>query len=305
MKTLRIVQRIALMLLSAVGIATVLATVVCLAMNIRPVVVISGSMEPELPVGALVFHQSVPGSELEVGDVVTVPRNAGEGVVTHRVAGIEKTENGEYALTLRGDANKKDDPEQYVVSKADRLVTSFPVLGGVLLWMRANPIPAAAALLALLIFSLWPAPRFSVHLPDGRVIKNLTRREAEAHAAAHRNAVQNDFLPQGAGAAALADPNSSWPAAGSQMPAQLDLTQPIAPVRAQVAQRAPVAQPMADQNANAVFAPRSARPAPQLNIPRAATPAVPPADFGPSPRSAAPAANRSPRRIPFLPVNAA
>jgi hypothetical protein len=125
----------------------------------------------------------------------------GGDVVTHRVVDIVPAENGQFALTLRGDANKQDDPERYLVTGADRLIASTPELGRWLMWMRVHPIPTAAVLLALLAFSLWPNPRFTVHHPDGRVIRNLTRKEADAHVAAAREAAAREAEGQGADAA--------------------------------------------------------------------------------------------------------
>ncbi|MDR0366205.1 MAG: signal peptidase I [Bifidobacteriaceae bacterium] len=187
MKTLRIFQHIGLTILSVVGVITVLATAFCLASGIRPVIVASGSMAPSIPTGAVVFHKTAPASDLKVGDVVTVPRPGLEGVVTHRITSIEPAENGQYTMTMKGDANKSPDPQPYVVDKADKMSFSVPHLGTVLSWMRTHPIQTAVALLALLVFSLWPAARFTVHLPDGRVLRNLSRREAEAHCAAITN----------------------------------------------------------------------------------------------------------------------
>jgi signal peptidase len=184
MKALRIFQSAGLAILSVIGVATVLATVFCLASGLRPVIVLSGSMAPTVPAGSVVFHETTPAADLKVGDVVTVPRPATDDVVTHRITSIEAAEGGQYAMTMRGDANKQDDPRTYAVSEANKMAFSVPHLGSWLSWMRANPIQTAAAMLALLVFSLWPAPRFSVHLPDGTVIRNLTRSEAQARCAA-------------------------------------------------------------------------------------------------------------------------
>jgi signal peptidase len=188
MKALKISQHIALGILSFVGIVTVLATAYCLATGIRPVIVASGSMAPEIPVGAVVFHKPVPAEQLQVGDVVTVDRPAGKGVITHRITSIEAADAGQYLLTLRGDANKKDDPQPYLVSAADKMSLSVPHLGTGLNWMKVHPIQTAVGLLVVLVFSLWPAARFSVHLPNGQVIRNLTRRQADSHCAAIRQA---------------------------------------------------------------------------------------------------------------------
>jgi signal peptidase len=181
-RALQIVRKTALVALSLVGVVTVLATAACLATGLRPVIVLSGSMEPDIATGAVVFHRETPAEELQVGDVVTVARPApSKGDVTHRIAAIEPAADGVYQLTLRGDANRKDDPQPYLVRNADKAVLDVPHLGTVLLWMRLNPIQTVVALLALLAFALWPATRYTVRLADGRVLQHLTRRQAEAH----------------------------------------------------------------------------------------------------------------------------
>jgi hypothetical protein len=49
--------------------------------------------------------------------------------------------------------------------------------------MRSHLVATAVILLALMTVALWPTPRFTVHLPDGTVVRNLTRRQADEHCA--------------------------------------------------------------------------------------------------------------------------
>ena len=63
--------------------------------------VISGSMEPEYPVGALIYVKEVKPSEVEVGDVITFVLS-NETPATHRVIAIDKEEQLFYT---QGDAN--------------------------------------------------------------------------------------------------------------------------------------------------------------------------------------------------------
>jgi signal peptidase len=248
--------------MSLIGIITVLATVACLALDIRPVAVVSGSMEPAVSTGALVLHKTVPASQLEVGDVVTVARTDGNGVVTHRIASLEPAEDGQAALTLRGDANQKDDPETYVVDKADRMDMAVPAVGGALMWMRAHPIATAIILLALLAFSLWPAPRFVVHTADGRVLKNLTRREA---------AIYVEEAKRARSAQASEEPEVD-DAARPAPPVTPVLGVPAVPARPVVAQAAPPAQSalVSASAAQSTFAPAPAQAAPAVQTASAA-----------------------------------
>ncbi|MBO8169571.1 MAG: signal peptidase I [Thermoanaerobacteraceae bacterium] len=73
----------------------------------RFLVVISGSMEPEIPVGTLVAVKPVSPGSIREGDVITFrDHDNPEVLVTHRVVGL--TDNG-YFVT-KGDANEAADP---------------------------------------------------------------------------------------------------------------------------------------------------------------------------------------------------
>ncbi len=67
--------------------------------------VLSGSMEPTLPVGSVIVAVPARGEELNTGDVITVanPQHAG-ALVTHRIVAIENGPQGR-TFTTKGDAN--------------------------------------------------------------------------------------------------------------------------------------------------------------------------------------------------------
>jgi signal peptidase len=101
----------------AAGSALALVVVLALAVAIVPAVggatpltVLSGSMEPSLPVGSTVVVRPRPPAEIAVGDVITfTDRATGSDetrVVTHRVIGIEPGP----AFVTMGDANNAPDP---------------------------------------------------------------------------------------------------------------------------------------------------------------------------------------------------
>ena len=69
--------------------------------------VTSGSMEPEIHTGDVIYVKQVPFQSLEPGDVITFSMNQGRTIVTHRVEKIDE-KNG--LLQTKGDANKNADP---------------------------------------------------------------------------------------------------------------------------------------------------------------------------------------------------
>ncbi len=74
----------------------------------------SGSMEPELQVGDLIFSKDVKSpDEINVGDIVTFKGDADFDFkkVTHRVIEVPAAKNGERFFITKGDANKADDGE--------------------------------------------------------------------------------------------------------------------------------------------------------------------------------------------------
>ena len=66
--------------------------------------VVSGSMEPELPVGCLVLVKKTTPEEVKEGDIIVFHR--GDSVVTHRVIEIQKEER---QFITKGDANEVRD----------------------------------------------------------------------------------------------------------------------------------------------------------------------------------------------------
>ena len=91
----------------ALSILIILVAVMYVPMifKIEPLIVLSGSMEPNYPIGSMVFVKPVSSDEIEVGDTITFYVND-ETLVTHRVASIDE-ENKCYVT--KGDANETVD----------------------------------------------------------------------------------------------------------------------------------------------------------------------------------------------------
>jgi signal peptidase I len=89
-----------------VGLTACLAVVgVLLAMGFRPLVVRSGSMEPAINTGDLIFTRMIEAGQAEVGDVVTFkdPSRSGD-LVTHRVVNVDPRQSS-LSFRTQGDAN--------------------------------------------------------------------------------------------------------------------------------------------------------------------------------------------------------
>lgn len=95
--------------------------------GMEPYVVLSGSMEPVLPVGALVYVEPVPESEqIESGDVVAYQTMDGTAVI-HRVVDYGDTED---SYITKGDANNTVDGNQVAREQIlGRYVKHIPMLG--------------------------------------------------------------------------------------------------------------------------------------------------------------------------------
>jgi len=95
--------------------------------GIEQYVVISGSMEPEIPVGSVVYAKEANLSSLEPGDVIVFYGDEGGTPITHRVV-ENHPEDGE--IITKGDANDQEDlsPALYgnIVGK---VVLHLPFLG--------------------------------------------------------------------------------------------------------------------------------------------------------------------------------
>ena len=102
------------LILDALAVILVLAVLLCYIPLTLPRLaglqifeVVSGSMEPAIPTGSIVYVEETEPSEAEEGDVIAFYSAAGSGaVITHRVV-QNRVISGE--LVTKGDANEKED----------------------------------------------------------------------------------------------------------------------------------------------------------------------------------------------------
>lgn len=118
--------------------------------GMRSFIVKSGSMEPAIPIGALVITQRIHPSLLEPGDVITYIRPTEEkDFITHRVLGVS-TQNEYVRIQTKGDHNLV--PDTWQVSGGNvigRVQISLPWFGFALAFMQSK--------IGILLFILIPA----------------------------------------------------------------------------------------------------------------------------------------------------
>ena len=166
-------KAISVLVTTVMVLAVVLAALMVLPtlLGYERYVIISGSMEPTIPVGSVVYDEVVPVEDLEVGDVITFVPPAEYGVddpVTHRIVQIvvaDETSSAPGALVFRtkGDANEDADPWRMVLDGPEqaRVVHHVPYVGYVYMalqvrWVQVLVVAVpAAALIVYVVVTLW------------------------------------------------------------------------------------------------------------------------------------------------------
>ena len=140
--------------------------------------VMTGSMEPEIPVDALIVVKQTDATLLAEGDVITFysrdPSLHGE-VNTHRILRIENDEDGETVFVTKGDANNVED--RYPTLQEDligKVVYSSAGMGK-LVRLISNPLIFIPLIVIPLILILGRNVLDSI-----RLAKKLAREEEEA-----------------------------------------------------------------------------------------------------------------------------
>ena len=144
----------------AIGVGLALA--LPLAFDARPLVVLSGSMEPTLGTGDVSVVRTIAPLDARPGDVVTFrdPDDA-DRLITHRVRAMH-AEGSSVVFRTRGDANTAS--ERWQVSSREeigRVVYRIPELGWALMYARSKGLfvlmlgGALALLLVLELAAIW------------------------------------------------------------------------------------------------------------------------------------------------------
>ena len=113
-------------------------------------VVLSGSMEPTMPVGSLVFATEKPTADLTVGDVLLFHAPVdGRPKMMHRIVAIGHDRDGLLTVQTKGDHNTERDAWTASVPTPTSLVVAHhvPYLG----YLMHNPLSVAAVIAGLIL----------------------------------------------------------------------------------------------------------------------------------------------------------
>lgn len=145
----------AVLLIVLLAIAGLIA--VPMLMGYQEMAVLTGSMEPELPVGSLVYVKPVDAAELKPGEVCTYTLSDGETHVTHRVESIDTEAQ---TLITKGDANEEVDASPVAFSQVvGRAEHHIPMLGYITLNIKTPTgiMSVCGVLLFIILLNFIPA----------------------------------------------------------------------------------------------------------------------------------------------------
>lgn len=113
--------------------------------------VLSGSMEPKIPVGSLVIIKKVEPKTLEAGDIITYKISA-DTLVTHRV--VENNPKTNEIIT-KGDANKTNDSSPINYSNVvGKMLFHVPLLGYLSIYMQTTLGVAIICVIVIILILL-------------------------------------------------------------------------------------------------------------------------------------------------------
>ena len=129
-KILKIVLNVILIIILVFLVLLLLLPIV----GINNKVVVSGSMEPNIHVGSLIYIKQVNFNNLNVGDVITY--SLGDTTITHRIISIDYDS---LTCITKGDANESIDLSAVSSSQiVGKVFLTIPILGYIVYFIKQN-----------------------------------------------------------------------------------------------------------------------------------------------------------------------
>lgn len=142
-----VIKKIVHCLASITYIFIIIYALICapLLFKYKPVVVLSGSMEPTIKTGSIIYYKWIEPNLLKKNDIITF-NNQGKNYVSHRIIDID-----ENAVTTKGDANDIPDGRKVNFENIRGKVanTTIPVIGYFVRIVNQNTF--AVVLIAIII----------------------------------------------------------------------------------------------------------------------------------------------------------
>lgn len=120
-----------------------------------PFVIVSGSMEPNIPVNDMIITKKIKSDDIKVGDIISYKDETNDIVITHRVISIEEVEGVKYFQT-KGDNNKSADKNLVSYSQIEgKYLFKVPLIGRVLNYVRDPRGMVLVILFIICIYTLY------------------------------------------------------------------------------------------------------------------------------------------------------
>ena len=165
MAAIRVAGNVLLWVVAVLGLVSGAIWIANKADWLLPVIVSSGSMEPEIRTGDLLLATRTDVEDLRPGDIATLPSPARpRTLITHRIVTIVPRDGG-LAIRMKGDANAALDPDEYIVRAGESVWTPSMTIpkGGTIATTLTKPgvaIPLLITVGALIAMSsIPPSPR--------------------------------------------------------------------------------------------------------------------------------------------------
>lgn len=141
-------------ILMVVLLALAAVLIVPVILGYTELAVLTGSMQPTIPVGSLIYVKEVEPSNLQVGDVVTYQLE-GDTMVTHRVV---ETNPDEGYLVTQGDANEDPDGQITFGRIVGKMDFHLPYLGYISMNIRTKTgvFAICGTLIAIILLTFIP-----------------------------------------------------------------------------------------------------------------------------------------------------
>lgn len=136
----------------------------------KPFVVLSGSMEPKINKGDLIFVKKIDAKNIKEKDIIAF-RNTDNTVTTHRVTSISKTANN-ICFETKGDNNNVKDQELVCKKSIEGIYSSkIPKVGDLIIFVQ-EPIGFAVMMLTILIICVFIYLLSAKKIDDELIIKS-------------------------------------------------------------------------------------------------------------------------------------
>jgi signal peptidase I len=173
--TIELALRTVLVIAFIITAFTVVTSNTDLLLGIRSYAVLTGSMEPNIPTGSIIY--SIKNLGYNLNDVITF-KTTGDVLVTHRIVSIENT--GEVLYGTKGDANTVADRTKISADKIlGKTYFSVPYIGRIAGMLKTpQGLFTVVFLPAILIvlFELWNIKKEIEKSVERRILNSLKKQ---------------------------------------------------------------------------------------------------------------------------------